>query len=138
VSAIVLDTNVISELVRLKPEPKVVKFLSACEEPIVSVIVFHEIAYGIERLRDANKKTQLELYLQGVKELYREQIVDVGIALAELAGRLRGRASRSGWVLSEVDSLIAATALEKGAKLATRNIADFERLPISLVDPWSN
>ena len=89
-SAIVLDTNVISELVRLKPEPKVVKFLSACEEPIVSVIVFHEIAYGIERLRDANKKTQLELYLQGVKELYREQIVDVGIALAELAGRLRG------------------------------------------------
>jgi len=63
VSAIVLDTNVISELVRLKPEPKVVKFLSACEEPIVSVIVFHEIAYGIERLRDANKKTQLELYL---------------------------------------------------------------------------
>ena len=73
-----------------------------------------------------------------MKELYREQIVDVGIALAELAGRLRGRASRSGWVLSEVDSLIAATALEKGAKLATRNIADFERLPISLVDPWSN
>jgi predicted nucleic acid-binding protein len=54
-----------------------------------------------------------------------------------LAGRLRARATRSGWVLSELDSLIAATAVEKGARLATRNIADFARLHIPLVDPWS-
>jgi predicted nucleic acid-binding protein len=138
VSPVVLDTNVISELMRLKPEPKVVDFLKVCEEPIVSAIVFHEIAYGIERLRDAEKKLQLELFLRGLKEMYRDRVVEVGVALAELAGRLRARASTSGWVLSESDSVIAATAIEKGARLATRNIEDFERLPIPLLNPWSD
>ncbi len=137
-TAVVLDTNVISELVRLKPEPKVLAFLGSCEEPIVSAIVFHEIAYGIERLRDAAKRMQLELFLTGVKEMYQGRVVEVDFVLAELAGRLRARASRSGWVLSQFDSLIAATAIEKGARLATRNVVDFERLHIPLVDPWSD
>ncbi len=136
-SRIVLDTNVISELVRLKPEPKVLEFLRACEDPIVSAIVFHEIAYGVERLRDAEKKMKLELFLQGAKEMYRDHTVEISVALAELAGRLRARATRSGWVLSESDSLVAATAIEKGARLATRNVSDFERLDIPLVDPWA-
>ena len=135
---IVLDTNVISELVRLKPEPKVIGFLRTCEDPIVSAIVFHEIAYGIERLRDAEKKMRLELFLRGIKETYRGRIVDVGVALAERAGRLRAKASRSGWVLTESDALIAATAIEKGARLATRNVVDFERLLIPLVNPWAD
>src|ERR1700733_3801193 len=135
---VVLDTNVISELVRLKPEPKVLEFLTACEEPIISAIVFHEIAYGIERLRDAAKRMQLELFLQGVTAMYQGRVVEVDVAIAELAGRLTARASRSGWVLSQFDSLIAATAVEKGARLATRNIVDFERLHIPLVDPWSD
>ncbi len=133
---VVLDTNVISELVRAKPEPKVLDFLTSCEEPIVSSIVFHEIAYGIERLRDAAKRMRLALFLKGIKEMYQGRIVDVDVALAELAGRLRARATRSGWVLSQMDSLIAATAIEKGAKLATRNVGDFERLQIPLIDPW--
>ncbi len=133
---VVLDTNVISELVRAKPEPKVLDFLKSCDEPIVSSIVFHEIAYGIERLRDAAKRMRLELFLKGIKEMYQGRIVDVDVALAELAGRLRARATRSGWVLSQMDSLIAATAIEKGAKLATRNVGDFERLQIPLIDPW--
>lgn len=137
-TSIVRDTNVISELVRLKPEPKVLEFLRTCEEPILSAIVFHEIAYGIERLRGAAKRMQLELFLQGVKEMYQGCIVEVDVAIAELAGRLTARASRSGWVLSQFDSLIAATAVEKGARLATRNIVDFERLHIPLVDPWSD
>jgi toxin FitB len=137
VTGVVLDTNVISELVRLKPEPKVLDFVRVCEEPIVSAIVFHEIAYGIERLRDPAKRMQLELFLTGVKEMYQGHVVEVDVVLAELAGRLRARASRSGWVLSQFDSLIAATAVEKGARVATRNIADFERLHIPLVDPWS-
>jgi predicted nucleic acid-binding protein len=136
VTEVVLDTNVISELVRAKPEPKVLDFLKSCDEPIVSSIVFHEIAYGIERLRDAAKRMRLELFLKGIKEMYQGRIVDVDVALAELAGRLRARATRSGWVLSQMDSLIAATAIEKGAKLATRNVGDFERLQIPLIDPW--
>jgi predicted nucleic acid-binding protein len=81
---------------------------------------------------------RLELFLQGIKEMYRGRIVEVGVGIAELAGRLSARASRSGWVLSHPDSLIAATAIDKGARLATRNVGDFERLPIALVDPWAD
>jgi predicted nucleic acid-binding protein len=136
-TAIVLDTNVISELVRLTPEPKVVQFLATVEAPLVSAIVFHELAYGVERLRDASKRMQLELFLQGAKAMYEGRIVGVDLALAELAGRLRAQASRSGWVLAQFDSLIAATAIRTGAKLATRNIVDFERLGIDLIDPWA-
>jgi predicted nucleic acid-binding protein len=137
-TAIVLDTNVISERVRLAPEPKVATFLGTVEDPIVSAIVFHELAYGVERLRDSSKRMQLELFLQGVKAMYEGRVVGVDLALAELAGRLRAQASRSGWVLAQFDSLIAATAIQTGAKLATRNIVDFERLGIVLINPWAD
>ncbi|HXT06621.1 MAG TPA: PIN domain-containing protein [Roseiarcus sp.] len=137
-TAIVLDTNVISELVRLAPEPKVVKFLGAVEDPIVSAIVFHELAYGVERLRDAAKRMKLELFLQGAKAMYEGRIVGVDLALAELARRLRAQASRSGWVLAQFDSLVSATAIQTGSKLAARNIVDFERLGLAPTNPWAD
>lgn len=134
---IVLDTNVISELIRDIPEPKVITFLSDCPEALVSAVVFHELSYGVERLRDPEKRMKLDLFLQGAKAMFEGRIVEVDVSLAELSGRLRARASRSGWVLSQIDSLIAATAIRKGAALATRNIVDFERLEIRLIDPWA-
>ena len=136
-TTIVLDTNVISELVRLKPEPKVVAFLATVEDPLVSAIVIHELAYGVERLRDASQRMKLDLFLEGAKTMYEGRIIGVDLALAELAGCLRARASRSGWALSQFDSIIAATAIQAGATLATRNIVDFERLGIPLIDPWA-
>jgi len=121
---IVLDTNVISELIRDDPEPRVIAFLQDCDNPLVSAVVFHELAYGVERLRNPEKRLKLELFLQGMKALYEGRIVEVDLAMAELSGRLRARASRSGWVLGQMDSLIAATAISRGATLATRNIVD--------------
>jgi len=135
---VVLDTNVISELVRLRPEAKVIAFLERVEAPIVSAIVFHELAYGVERLRDAARRMKLDMFLQGVKAIYEGHIVVVDQALAEQAGRLRAQASRSGWVLSQFDSIIAATAIARNAQLATRNVGDFERLGLSLVNPWTD
>jgi predicted nucleic acid-binding protein len=136
VTAIVIDTNVISELVRLSPDPNVLTFLERAEDFLVCAIVFHEIAYGVERLRDVEKRMKLDLYLQGIKTMFEGRVVEIDLTLAELAGRLRARASRSGWVLSQFDSLIAATAIQKGARLATRNLVDFERLGIPLINPW--
>ena len=131
-----LDTNVVSELVRTRPEPRVLAFLESCDDPLISAIVFHELAFGIARLRDIGAKTRLELFLEGVKHSYRRSIVDIDIVIAETAGRLRAAAQRAGWALSQMDSLIAATALVKGATIATRNVKDFERLGIELVNPW--
>jgi predicted nucleic acid-binding protein len=136
VTTYVLDTNVLSELVRLRADPGVTAFLREADDVLVSAIAFHEIAYGVERLRDPKKRIELELFLEGVKAIYEGRIVDIDVVVAELAGRLRARASRSGWVLSELDGLIAATAMRSGATLVTRNIVDFERLGIPLVNPW--
>jgi hypothetical protein len=131
-----LDTNVVSELVRKNPEPKVIDFLQSCDQPIVSAVAFHEIAFGIAKLRDALARTRLELFLDGVKHRYSGRIVNVDVAIAELGGRLRAAAARAGWMLFEMDSLIAATAMTKGARIATRNTRDFRRLDIPIVNPW--
>ena len=131
-----LDTNVLSELLREQPTDSVVAYIARCPRPIVSVVVFHELAYGVERLRDKVGKARLEDYLDRVRERFRRQTVDVDAACAELSGRLRAAAARDGWVLSQMDSLIAACAMARSATLATRNPRDFERLGIPLVDPW--
>ena len=132
----VLDTNVISELVRLAPEPRVMAFLRSVEAPLISAVVFHELCYGAERLRDLEKRAQFELFIEGAKAMYGGYIVEVDLRIAELAGRMRARASRTGWVLEQFDSVIAATAVVKGGRLATRNTVDFRRLQIPLVNPW--
>ena len=137
-SQTLLDTNVVSELIREQPDPRAVTFIASCDDAIVSAVVFHEISYGIERLRDALKRAQLELFLEGVKHLYASRIIDVNLQIAELGGRLRAAATNKGWTLSQMDSLIAATAMARGARLATRNVSDFERLNIPLIDPWQD
>jgi toxin FitB len=136
VTATVLDTNVISELIRKKPEASVIAFLEGCDEPLVSVVTFHELAFGIARLRDTMARTRLELFLQGIKDRYAARIVTVDVSIAELGGRLRAVATRAGWGLSQMDSLVAATAIALGARIATRNVRDFVRLEIPIVNPW--
>jgi len=78
----------------------------------------------------------LEDYLDRVRERLVGRIVVIDVAIAETSGRLRAAASRDGWVLSQMDSLIAASVIARSAMLATRNTRDFERLGIPLIDPW--
>jgi toxin FitB len=130
------DTNVISELFRKRPAQPVVDFIRSCERPWISVAVFHELVFCFERLADSAARTRLGLFLDQLRGQFRGRTVDVDLAIAESAGAMRGAAARQGWVLSEMDSLIAATAAARSAQLATRNTRDFERLGILLVDPW--
>jgi toxin FitB len=136
VTEVVLDTNVVSELLRKTPEQRVVDFIAGCAKPIVSAVVFHELAYGVERLSDNVGKARLEDYLDRARARFVNRIVEIDVTIAETSGRLRAAASRNGWVLSQMDSFIAASAIARSAKLATRNVRDFERLGIPLVDPW--
>ena len=135
---VILDTNVVAELVRVRPEPRVTAFLQRCDDPLLSVIAIHEVAYSVERLRNVEQRSKLDLFLQRVKAVFEGRIVDLNTALLEEAGRLRARASRSGWVLSQFDSLVAATAIAEGAMLATRHDYHFERLGLPLVNPWES
>jgi predicted nucleic acid-binding protein len=133
---VILDTNVVAELVRARPEPCVTAFLQRSDDHLPSAIAIHELAYSVERLRNLEQRSKLDLFLQRIRALFEGRIVDLNTALVEHAGRLRARASRSGWVLSQFDSLVAATAIAGGATLATRNDYHFERLGLPLVNPW--
>jgi predicted nucleic acid-binding protein len=134
--AILLDTNVVSELLRKQPAKHVVAFIARCRDPIVSAVVFHELAFGVERLRDKLGKARLEDYLDRVRARFADRVVEIDVTVAETSGRLRAAAARAGWALSQMDSLVAASAIARSAKLATRNTRDFERLNILLIDPW--
>lgn len=136
-SQILLDTNVISELVRPKPEKRVVAFVQSQPNAILSALVLHEIAYGAERVRDPVLRTRLTAWVASIRTGYAGRIVEVDADIAERAGRLRAAAESSGMVVEAVDALIAATAASRGAAVATRNVRDFAVLGVRVIDPWS-
>ena len=137
-TAYLIDTNVISELARPSPHASVIAFLIKSSDVYVSVIVFHEIAYGIERMADDVRKARLMTFADMFKARFEGRILPVNAPIAETAGRMRAMATRQGRVLTPLDSLIAATVMMQGATLATRNIKDFTYLGIALFDPWED
>jgi toxin FitB len=132
----ILDTNVLSELLRPQGDVKVRAFVERLDDPLVSSIVFHELAYGVEMMAAGSKRARLSAGIEIFRNHYRSRTVVVDVEIAEIAGRLRAGEARSGFKLDAPDSLIAATAVTRSARLATRNIRHFERLAIDLVDPW--
>lgn len=132
----VIDTNIVSELTRPQPQPSVIAFLGTETDLYLSVIVFHELGYGIECTRDADRRVKLQTFAAMLRAKFAGRIIDVDIAVSEAAGRLRGLEKARGRVLAELDALIAATALIKGATLVTRNVKDFAGLEIPLFNPW--
>jgi predicted nucleic acid-binding protein len=136
--ATLLDTNVLSELLRPEGDAKVRAFVQTLDNPLVSSVVFHELAYGVEMMSAGSKRARLSAGLETFRHQFRNRAVFVDIEIAEIAGRLRAGEARSGFKLDAPDALIAATAVTLSARLATRNIRHFERLAISLVDPWKS
>ncbi len=134
--ATLLDTNVLSELLRPQGDVRVRAFVEGLENPLVSAIVFHELAYGVEMMAAGSKRARLSAGIDTFRKHYRSRTVFVDVDIAEIAGRLRAGEARSGFKLDAPDALIAATAVSISARLATRNLRHFERLAIDLVDPW--
>jgi len=132
-----VDTNVISEVVKRRPNPGVVDFLRESEFLLPS-IVFAELNYGAHRLADVRtEKRKYIAFVEKIKHQYSEFIVPVTLEIAELSGRLRAASERNGRVLSGADSVIAATALQTGTTLVTRNTKDFAQLNLTLLNPFS-
>ena len=137
---IVLDTNVLSELMRPAPTPLIVDWVdavSAREDVAITAITVAEILYGIERLPEGRRKQQLG----GVAAMMFEE--DFAGAIfsfdAEAAVHYAQRVATSeaaGRPVSMADAQIAAICLYHGATLATRNTKDFEPFGVALVNPW--
>lgn len=132
----ILDTNVVSELARPAPSPQVIAFLQREADLWMSTILFHELAYGLERVRDAARKPKLLAFIDAMKARFENRTLVVDMAVAETAGRLRAFAATRGRTLAPLDSLMAATAIAHDATLATRNTKDFLDLGIDVIDPW--
>ncbi len=132
-----LDTNVLSELVRPEPEPKVMAFVRAQTDPFISALTIHEIVFGAERASDPVRRTKLLSWVAGIRSQFAGRIVDIDADVAERAGRLRASAAAQGANTDAIDALIAACAISRGAAVATRNVRDFASLGISIVDPWT-
>lgn len=133
---VLLDTNVLSELVRARPDPRVTAFVADVAEPLVSTLTLHELVYGAARLPDLERRERLMAWVASVRERFEGRLVDVDADVADVAGRLRAAASVRCRPIDPVDALIAASALVRGATVATRNVRDFEPLGVDVVDPW--
>jgi predicted nucleic acid-binding protein len=130
-----LDTNVISEVRKLRPDPQVMAWFDSVSSAdiFVSALTIGEIRTGIERLRrkDAAQAAALEEWLAGLRTTYADRIVGVDARIAEDWGRLNVPDP-----VPVVDGLLAATARCRGWTLVTRNAADLARCDVLVVNPF--
>lgn len=138
-SGYLLDTNVISELTKLQPEPKVVSWFQATSEELlyISVLTIGEIRKGIDSLPRSNKRALLESWLANDLVLrFAGRILVVNLDIAERWGLICAQAKMAGASLAVIDGLMAATALHYNLTFVTRNTKDVQVAGINTLNPW--
>ena len=136
---ILLDTNVISELMRPESSPIVLKWFSRqqAQELYSSSVSLAEVFYGIELLSESKRRKDL---LAGAERMFTKALVGRVFAFEDEAAHAFARIAsvrrKAGRPIAELDAQIAAIAHVRGALLATRNTSDFEGCGIRLVNPW--
>ena len=137
---IVLDTNVLSELMRQQPAEAVLAWADQLcpQEVAITAMNEAEILHGIARLADSQRKQQLE---QGwdalLKSVLQHPVLPFNSDAAHWFAALVSHREGMGRPISTADAVIAATALAHDGQLATRNTADFEAIGLPLINPWS-
>lgn len=135
-----LDTNVVSEWTKPRPNPGILQWLAQVneDEVFLSVITFAELRHGIERLPAGERRRRLDEWLHSeLPRRFEGRIVLVEGAIADEWGRLVARAEARGRPLTAMDGLIAATAQVHQLTLVTRNVADFHSSVKSVLNPWT-
>jgi toxin FitB len=136
---ILLDTNVVSEMMRPVADPSVLRWLSRCSanDLCCNAVVVAEILYGVELLPIGKRKTDL---LAGAERLFKVVLGGRILPFDEQAARqfsiIATRRRTRGRPMTELDAQIAAIAQVHDASLATRNTADFEGCGVQLINPW--
>ncbi len=134
-----LDTCVLSEFTRRRPEEKVIHWIDQIDEEklFISVITIGEIQHGIERLPKSQRKTELLSWLNvGFVKRFEQRILPLDLPTMFLWGALTARMEHTGQPMGVMDSLLIATALRNNLIIATRNVNDFLPCGIQVTNPW--
>ena len=136
-----LNTNVLSELRRLKPDRKVLAFVAA--QPLdllhVSTVTLADIRFGIELVNDANRRAELNDWLaHKVRPMFKHRVLDVTEDVMFKWRLLVEDGRKVGHTFSQPDLIIAATALHHGLTVVSRDVHDFEKARVPVLNPWND
>ena len=136
---IVLDTNIVSELIRPRPNPSVVDWVA--RQPgtslFISAVTEAELRYGVEILPAGHRRERLAAEIEStLREDFSRRILPFDSAAARAYATIMADRRAAGRPISQADCQIAAIARSRGAPVATRNVADFAGCGIKVVNPW--
>ncbi|SFW36644.1 type II toxin-antitoxin system VapC family toxin [Nitrosovibrio sp. Nv17] len=134
-----LDTNVISELRRHRPDQRVTAFVAAqpLEALHVSAVTLAEIRSGIELVADAGRRAELANWLMHkVRPMFEHRILPISEDVMLTWRLLVEEGRRSGHTFSQPDLIIAATAAQYGLTIVSRDVSEFERARVPFLNPW--
>ena len=135
-----LDTHVVSEWLKPRPNAGVVSWLATVDEDqtCLSVVTITELRYGIERLAAGARRKRLDDWLHGeLLNRFEGRILPVDLTIADECGRLVARSEAAGRPIEARDAFIAATSEVYGLTLVTGNLAHFRPVVKSLFTPWT-
>ena len=134
-----LDTNAVSEWVKPRPNPGLIRWMEAADEDriFISVVSLAELRYGVERMPTGRRRSRLEQWLRHELPLrFESRILPVDTAVAEAWGKTVSRSESAGRPIGVMDGFLAATAEIHQLTLVTRNVSDFSLLK-AVLNPWS-
>jgi len=132
-----LDTNIISELIKKTPHPSVLKWIDTIDNDklYISVITLGEIRKGITGIQASERQEKISHWLEvELPAYFEERILNIDVNVADMWGRLQSK--KKGYILPAIDGLLAATAHVNGFALVTRNTKDFIHTSIEMINPW--
>lgn len=136
-----LDTNIISETVRPKPDQRVIYWLQRQfpEELFLCAMTIGELMRGACKVKETPRRDKLTQWIkEDLGQQFEGRVLPFDAASAKIWGELMGNGDRTGVPPSAFDAQIAAVAIERGLVLVTRNISDFERFDLELLNPWND
>jgi len=135
-----LDTNVLFELRRQKPNSRVVQFVTG--QPLellhVSVVTFAEIRFGIELVKDVSRRIELNEWLtHKLRPMFEERVLEITEDIMLKWPLLVEEGRKSGQTFAQPDLIIAATALHHGLTIVSRDTGEYERANVPVLNPWA-
>lgn len=133
-----LDTCVLSEVVKSAPDAKVIQWFEARKphELFVSAMTWGELQRGVARLPGSRRRSELTAWLRRLEAGFEDRILAFDQKASEVWAQMTVKAETQGKPMAAFDSIIAATARAQGCRLVTRNVRDFAHADVDTIDPW--